>query len=375
MSTQTSTIINKNSNLNFILGEIFRVLSEREQKVVTHRFSLTGKRRETLAKIGARFSVTRERIRQIESSALQKLRRTISSTKLQDINLVAKNLLHQAGKVQTEEALISLTLGYFKSNSELDRNIIRLALAVDDEIIEERTSNFKLFWHFESISFADIKLIAKEAVRVLNKQKIVLDELRLANLIRASLANAGKKFSIELIKSVFLVDPRLKKVADSWGLMEWRNINPRSLRDKALIIFREAQRPLHFEETVNLISEKNFDKKIVTVQTVHNELIRDPRFILIGRGLYALEEWGYTEGTVADIIEEILEKKGPLNREEIIRQVLKQRKVKKSTILLNLQQTPWFVPTGVALYKFEKKLKNGPEAFRKRRGGKKFRDH
>lgn len=358
-------------DLSQILDELFLVLSEKEREVITRRFALTGKARETLEKIGQHFDVTRERIRQIESIALQKLRRTIGSTKLQHINELAKNVLEKSGGVKLEEGLISEVLNMIHSVSEVDGNIIRLSLAVDESAQQERTSNLKPFWRSTKISLSEINTITDKAVGVLNKQKDITEEERLVNMARAALANSGKNFKAETIASVFELDPRLKKVEEGWGLMNWRHINPRSLRDKALIVMRDVQKPLHFVEIANKIAERGFDKKVVTVQAVHNELIRDNNFVLIGRGLYALREWGYTEGTVADIIEDLLGKKSPLTKEEIIRGVLKQRQVKKGTISLNLQKTPWFARIGRALYKLELGKKKGPEATRKRRGGRK----
>ena len=88
----------------------------------------------------------------------------------------------------------------------------------------------------------------------------------------------------------------------------------------------------------------------MTEQAVHNELIRYEQFVLVGRGLYALKEWGYREGTVEDIIRFILTKKSPMTKQEIIQGVLKQRQVKKGTISLNLQKCPDFKRVGRAVY-------------------------
>ena len=83
------------------------------------------------------------------------------------------------------------------------------------------------------------------------------------------------------------------------------------------------------------------------MQAIHNELIKDARFILIGRGIYALDSWGYKKGTISDIIKSILESAdGPLTREEIVKQVLRVRKVKETTILLNLQNKKLFKKVG-----------------------------
>jgi len=84
--------------------------------------------------------------------------------------------------------------------------------------------------------------------------------------------------------------------------------------------------------------------------TCHNELIKDARFVLVGRGLYALAEWGYSRGVVADVIKSILKKDGPLTKEEIISKVKKERYVKDNTILVNLQNGHYFKKTKDGLY-------------------------
>jgi hypothetical protein len=78
--------------------------------------------------------------------------------------------------------------------------------------------------------------------------------------------------------------------------------------------------------------------KAVKVNTIHNELIRNEDFVLIGRWIYALKEWGFVPWTVLDVIVSILEKNWePMNTEDITKEVLKIRNVKHSTIYMNLQ--------------------------------------
>jgi len=108
---------------------------------------------------------------------------------------------------------------------------------------------------------------------------------------------------------------------------------------------------LHFSEIADAIKKSEFKRKDVTTQAIHNELIKDSRFVLIGRGIYALREWGYKRGTVADVIAEVLKKEGaPLHHDEIVRRVLKSRQVKETTILLNLQGKPQFKRVAKATY-------------------------
>jgi len=358
-------------NLAAAVEEIFLVLSEKERNVIKKRFALANEEKHTLEAIGQEFGVTRERVRQIESIALQKLRRTIDSTSLKHVNNRAKEILQSHGEVMLEEKLISKVLHSINSTSEVDGSIIRLSLAIDDEVRkQDRTHQFKPFWRAARINLSEIATVANKAASVLGKQKDVMLEDQLVNTVRADLANKGKNFDTTLIRSVLDLDHRLKKTESGWGLMTWRHINPRSIRDKALLVMRREQKPMHFVEIANAITDFGFDRKMVTVQAVHNELIREENFVLIGRGLYALSEWGYSEGTVSDIIEALLDEHGEMTKDEIIQGVLRQRQVKKGTISLNLQKTPWFVRTGRAVYRLDlTKKPEDPLAGKRRRRG------
>ena len=145
------------------------------------------------------------------------------------------------------------------------------------------------------------------------------------------------------IKAVASISKLLATLNGVWGLAKWPAVNPRNIRDKIFVILEAHKEPMHFSDIAKEIRESNFKRKNVTIQAIHNELIKDQRFVLIGRGIYALSSWGYKKGTISEIITGILEKAGePLSREDIVRQVLKTRKVKETTILLNLQNKKLF---------------------------------
>jgi hypothetical protein len=97
---------------------------------------------------------------------------------------------------------------------------------------------------------------------------------------------------------------------------------------------------MHFSEVAKTIGSL-FEKK-AHVATCHNELIKDKRFVLVGRGLYALSEWGYSTGVVKDVIADVLKVNGPLTREEVIDKVRNERYVKDNTIVVNLQDASLF---------------------------------
>ena len=161
------------------------------------------------------------------------------------------------------------------------------------------------------------------------------------------------------VAAVISVDTRFKQINETkWGLNEWRHINPKSIHDKALIILKKQAKPMHFIEIANAIAEYGFDKKTVTVQAVHNDLIRYAEFVLVGRGVYALKEWGYEGGTVADVIAKYLKEEGPRTKKEIVAHVNEQRDVKIGTISLNLQKEAAFIRVGRAVYDFDSKAWN-----------------
>ena len=136
-----------------------------------------------------------------------------------------------------------------------------------------------------------------------------------------------------------------------WGLVKWPMVNPKNIRDKIYVILHDNGKPMHFNEISDAIKGSNLKRKDVTTQAIHNELIKDSRFVLIGRGIYALKEWGFKKGTVSDVIADVLRKEGgPLHRDEIVRRVLKSRQVKETTILLNLQSKPQFKRVAKATY-------------------------
>jgi hypothetical protein len=341
-------------NLQSLLDDLFMVLTEKEAMVIRRRFALQGQPKQTLEKIGKHFKVTRERIRQIEGIALSKLRRTVRTTKLNEVNELAKSILRVNGGLMREDDLISQVLKRMPNSTELDGAVLRLSYSIDSEMNSSgHSGTFVPFWRLESLAMEDVSLIVDHIVKILKKRKTCMRKDELISAVQGLNLFKDRIPSKELISSSLTIDERLREIDDGWGLTEWRFVRPRSIRDKVEIILRKAGTPLHFMEIANRIREARFDHKNVTVQAVHNELIRYPQFVLVGRGLYALREWGYEPGTVADVIESILVEKGPLSKKEIIAEVAKQRTVKVGTISLNLQKMPYFVRVGRAVYAFD----------------------
>lgn len=344
-------------NLSKMLEELFLVLTSKEKTIIEKRFSLTSEPRQTLEVIGQHFNVTRERIRQIESIALNKLRRTVSSSKLKDVNDLIGNILEENGGILLEQDIIKEVLNRIGRESELDGSIIHLALTINTDLVKvNKSRRFDAFWRMKEVSFDDFKKVVNGVHRVLKKHNAIIPLETIITDFHALNLFPEKKILDKFILASMNVDKDVKEVEKGWGMSKWRIINPRSIKDKVLIILRKRKEKMHFIEIANSILNIGFGKKQVTVQAVHNELIRSSEFVLIGRGLYALSEWGYVHGTIADVLKTILKKKGPMHRNDIIKAVAKQRDIKDGTISLNLQKEPSLVRVGRAVYDYDPKL-------------------
>jgi len=211
--------------------------------------------------------------------------------------------------------------------------------------------------HLEEIAEEILEKI-KEMRKVLRTEEIVAlassldsfkrhqDKLTTPNNIDVSRALGGDFFQedadlVNRNKAVYAILRAAKRIEQNkfgrWGARHWREIHPKTINDKIYLVLTDSGRPMHFAKIADRINEVEFDDKRAHPATVHNELILDKKYVLVGRGIYGLKEWGYKEGTVADIIANILsETNEPISREEIINEVLKQRLVKKTTIILAL---------------------------------------
>jgi len=68
----------RDKDLRDEIGDLLDVLDERERRIINCRFGLDGKKPKTLEEVGEKFHVTRERIRQLQNIALNKLRKALS---------------------------------------------------------------------------------------------------------------------------------------------------------------------------------------------------------------------------------------------------------------------------------------------------------
>lgn len=317
---------------------------DREREIISRRFGLYD-RKETLEQIGELLGITRERVRQLEKAILIRLK--IAAEKdLPNIGAVEKEFIKELSEMGRAARVSELASKVGETGDDRDKaHVAFLAtLAPDLAVLDENDDFYQAVSIKEYLDEKQLKEKVTEVVKAIKEQgkPVTITELH----------GALKGYEHpENVRALASISKSLANLKDQWGLIKWPLVNPKNIRDKIYVILQENEKPMHFSEISGKIKDSDFKRKDVTTQAIHNELIKDSRFVLIGRGIYALKEWGYQKGTVADIITKILKKnKEPMHRDDIVREVLKSRQVKETTILLNLQGKSQFKRVAKATY-------------------------
>ena len=320
---------------------------EREREIISRRFGLNG-HKETLEQIGEMLSITRERVRQLEKAILIRLRIAAEDGKISDLAAAEKVIIRnltEMGRVARVNDLAKKILNKEPNATQKAEFSFLGEISPALSIVSENDKYHSAIGIAEYGTEKDIRNKTDEIVSVIkaNKAPMTADDL-------------DEKLNYEhpsQIEAIAGVSKLLSTLNGQWGLAKWPTVNPKNIRDKIFVVLEKRKEPMHFNDIAKAISSSEFKRKDVTVQAIHNELIKDSRFVLIGRGIYALDSWGYSKGTVADIITKILKKAGDegLSRKEIVKQVLKERKVKETTVLLNLQNKELYTRVGKDHYK------------------------
>ena len=312
-----------------ISGSLKIIEQDREREIISRRFGLSGNK-ETLEQIGD--------MRQLEKAILIRLRILAEDGNIPELAQAEKIIIRNLTEMGRIARVSDLAEKIFsQSVTEKQRQSLAFIgeISASITVVEESEKYFNAIGIADYGSEKEIKAKVDEIVALIKKNKAPtsLDELD----------NNLNYEHPSHIKAVASISKLLATLNDLWGLAKWPTVNPKNIRDKIYVVLEEKREPMHFEEIAEAIKGSDFRRKNVTIQAIHNELIKDPRFVLIGRGIYALDSWGYKKGTVSETISDVLKQaKKPLSREQIVKRVLALRKVKETTILLNLQNKKLF---------------------------------
>lgn len=327
-----------------ITKTLLEVLPERARDVLEKRYGL-GKDGETytLESIGQSYGITRERVRQIENYGIQSIQKSDAYKKHYDLFIEMQKLIDQLGGGVIAEHVFLDEL----TTDPTTRNHLYFLLVVGDPFYKSKENpHYSHRWYTERKTAEKIESALRNVHKSISRDELV-SESEIINRFRAELAEMATEHNEEVLKRWLKMSKQIgSNPLGDWGHADSPNIRIKGIRDYAYLAVKRHGSPMHFREVAEAINELfGHDAHIATT---HNELIKDERFVLVGRGLYALTEWGYTAGVVKDVLRQILETEGPLSKEEIIDKVRKERYVKDNTILVNLQDPSFF-----------KKLANG----------------
>lgn len=326
-------------NINSIVDDILLTLPPKQRRIVVGRFGLKNGKIETLQEIGDELGITRERVRQIEEQALKKVRGKTKEDGEEIISFAKKHLASAGGvkldKDFTEDVLHGMKIDAKTKNV---REKIKFILLVSgDPMYAKEDDKMRAYWYatndakkkfLEFVNNMTKFLTAKNRSAILN-DKLYLSQCK--DVASCHLLAIPKHFGTNIF--------------GDFGLKSWPEIEPKTIRDRVYLVLKKHGAPLHFTDIAKYSYQYGLDRKVPHVQTVHNELIKDKRFVLVGRGMYALREHGFEPGTVKDVLVSLLKKNGPQKLDRIIELVNDQRLVKANTVVLNLQNKSHFKKT------------------------------
>jgi hypothetical protein len=334
-----------------VVKEVLALLKERDRRILINRYGLEGSQNQTLAAIGLEQNLTRERVRQIEKDLLRQLKKTsLQKQSFADAKEFLLSIVAEHGRIIAEESLLM----HLNISDAKEKNALIFILHLIEELDHFIHQNYKKAW--VSVLFKEDLLsgFVAESKRIISEKNTpvpaedFLEHFKRTEFYKQNQSELSDRIILNYLELTVEIE---KNVFGHWGLSLWKEVKPKDVGDKAYLVMKHHKKPEHYSTITEMINKAGFDERKAYKETVHNELIKDQRFILIGRGIYALSEWGYKPGVVADVIMEILKQSPqPLGKEKIIEEVLKRRMVKKNTILVGLSNKKLFTKVGKNSY-------------------------
>jgi hypothetical protein len=328
--------------------KLLKHLQDRASQVIINRFGLDDDGKPmTLEAIGQRYGITRERVRQIENFALNAIKKSESYHEAQEIFNELKQIITNLGGVVAESDLLPML-----ANDKVTQNHLGLYLTLGEDFKDAKEDHtYKKRWIVDQnvadkVHQALVDIHGGLSEHDLISENEIIDRVMTHDGVTEITTHKVDKDMVKRWLS-FSKSLSANKLGE-WGRASSPNVKTRGVKDYAYLVMRRHGSPMHFREVAAGIN-KTFGKK-THVATTHNELIKDKRFVLVGRGVYALQEWGYKTGVVRDVIADILKAEGPLSKDDIVEKVMKERYLKKNTILVNLQNPKYFKKNKDGLY-------------------------
>lgn len=331
-----------------MINQLLSLVSAREAQILSFRYGLEEDPAQTLSQIGEKLKLTRERVRQLEKQAFKTI---TSSSRLDSILSPLRHLvidiLKFNGGLTTFKSVSNklITSGMVPASEKeilyflLDKCLTGISRVSDKD--------FELSFKLPSFSLDFVRATLDELEKIFAQTNKILTLPEIVKKFKASeyysaqqtkISELGAELDALILAYLEASTKFVKTPFDQWGLKLWPSVTPKRINGKIYLVLKAKQKPLHFTKISSLINENWPVKKSVQPATVHNELIADKRFVLVGRGIYALAEHGYTSGSVQEIVKKIMAKNLDLKTSDIIDQVKEKKLVKESTIRMAIRK-------------------------------------
>ncbi len=320
--------------------ELLGALTPRQREVIVRRFGFGKSEGETLAEIGMRFGITRERVRQIESSAMKLLKEKIEAHPVWGSFVTEMcAFLKSRGGVAPAEVFLKEAGARFCGIEY--SHVALFADATRRFNFYGGDRHFYALYYLTKTNIEQAREFGDTWEEHLSGKKESVLQGNYDRHLRVFVENI--KLPLEHVESFLAVSKKIhRNPYGDVGLAVWPEIKPQTIRDRIYLVLKKEGKPAHFRDIAKKITVAGFGSRPALAATVHNELIKDTRFVLVGRGMYALKEQGYETGTAREVIRKILSEQGALHPKDVITAAQKGWFFKPNTILVNLQNRAHF---------------------------------
>src|SRR3989344_2127416 len=165
-----------------VAAKLFSILSEREQDILVRRYGLKVKEKMTLEEIGKQYSVTRERIRQVENASINKILSEYRDSLLRDLEALIRDVLEDHGELMSENRLVQNLLD---TDAESDQSkalvhfMLNQLLAERLQLVRESDAVYKT-WSLQAARWDEFHSIIDRLVEIIKKHN---EPLRLEQLL------------------------------------------------------------------------------------------------------------------------------------------------------------------------------------------------
>jgi len=277
--------------LSLTINNLIKDLKPRQKEILVGRFGLASGEKETLAGLGDKYGVTRERVRQLEEAALEAARENYKKEKaVKEILDAIRGHLEDYGGVRKDDVFVS-EMRSALGDKKLHHWHLRFFAEISGEFYYRPSDrNYNGFWYSDREDIRRADRFFSELEKMIAVKKAELLEKR---NFEDYLARAAKKHEVsdEIGSNYILISRKFgQNPYGDLGLSRWEEITPKTMNSKAYLVLKKHGEPLHFSDLADKINEAGFGGRLARKQTIHNELIKDPRFVLVGRGTYSLSE-------------------------------------------------------------------------------------